>query len=132
MRAIRPGLIQLAERALPAPLLRRVRVTYWDWRRRRHPKRVVEHTYAGVRHRVLIESEYAERYDMDYAELEEVAWLKRGRLRPGARVFDLGASVGVVAMMLADVVGPEGQVVALEAHPGDAGTLQRNKELNDL
>jgi FkbM family methyltransferase len=35
-------------------------------------------------------------------------------------------------MMLADAVGPDGQVVALEAHPGDAATLQRNKELNDL
>ena len=35
-------------------------------------------------------------------------------------MFDLGASVGVVALMLADAVGTDGRVVALEANPADA------------
>ena len=132
MPSVNPALVRAAERIVPAPVLRRARVVYWDWRRRRHPSRIVEHTYAGVRHRVLIDSHYAERYDTDYPELAEIAWLKQGKLRPGARVFDLGASVGVVALMLADAVGPDGHVVALEANPADAAALAKNAELNAL
>jgi FkbM family methyltransferase len=112
--------------------MRRARVAKFERARRRYPRRIVAHSYGGVRHRVLIASEYGERYDADWPELEEIAWLRRGRLQPGARVFDLGASYGVIAMMLADVVGPNGQVVALEAHPHDAATLERNRELNEL
>jgi FkbM family methyltransferase len=127
-----PRLTSLVEDVLPAPLMRRLRVAYFDERRRRYRRRVVEHTYGGVRHRVLIASEYAERYDYDWPELPEVQWLKRRRLTPGARVFDIGASVGVIAMMLADAVGPDGVVVALEALPEDADTLARNAELNGM
>jgi FkbM family methyltransferase len=130
--SVNPALVRAAERIVPAPILRRARVAYWDWRRRRHPSRIVEHTYAGVPHRVFIDSYYAERYDADYPELAEIAWLKQGKLRPGARVLDLGASVGVVALMLADAVGPDGHVVALEANPADARALAKNAELNAL
>jgi FkbM family methyltransferase len=130
--SVRPRLVAVAERLLPARVVRAARVVYFDRRRRRYPRRVVEHNYAGVRHRVLIASDYGERYAQDWPELTEIAWLRERRLRPGARVFDLGASYGVVAMMLADVVGPSGQVVALEAHPLDAATLATNQTLNDL
>jgi FkbM family methyltransferase len=130
--AVRPQLTKLAETVLPAPVMRRLRVAKFDRAIRRYPRRVVEHSYAGVRHKVLIASEYGERYDQDYPELQEIAWLKRGRLRPGSRVFDLGASYGVMAMMLADATGPEGQVVALEADPHIAEVLSRNRQLNEL
>ena len=132
MVTIPPRLTTLAETLVPAPVLRRARVSYFDRRRRRYPRRVVEHLYAGSRHRVLIASDYGERYDQDWPELAEMQWLRRGRLQPGARVFDLGASYGVIAMMLADAVGREGTVVALEALPDDAAILARNRELNDL
>jgi FkbM family methyltransferase len=121
-----------AERLLPASAMRLARVAYFDRRRRRYPRRIVEHAYGGRRHRVLIPTEYGERNDNDWPELAEITWLKAGRLRPGARVFDLGASHGVVAMMLADVVGPSGSVIALEADPEDAATLRANRDMNDL
>lgn len=128
-----PGQIKhVAERVLPAPVVRRARVALFDLRRRRYPKRIVEHTFAGVRHQVLIASSYGERYDADYPQLAEIAWLAQGRLRPGATVLNLGASYGVVAMMLGDIVGPGGKVIALEAHPADAATLARNRELNGM
>jgi FkbM family methyltransferase len=132
MARIPPQLTRLAERVLPPSLVRALRVAYFDLRRRRYPRRIVEHAYAGTRHRVLIASEYAERYDHDWYEPPEIAWLRRRRLVPGARVFDCGASIGVIAMMLADVVGAGGQVVALEAHAGDAAALTRNRDLNEL
>ncbi len=45
-------------------------------------------------------------------------------------MFNLGANHGVVALMLADAVGSDGLVVALEAHPEDAALCDRNRELN--
>ena len=57
-------------------------------------------------------------YDHDWPELPEIALLKQHGLRPGARVFDIGAHQGVVALMLSKTVGPEGFVLAVEASAG--------------
>jgi FkbM family methyltransferase len=121
---------RIAKRTLPAPLLRQARIAYFDRARRKFPRRVVEHSYAGTHRKVLIASEYGERYDQDWPALTEIEWLRAGRLRPGARVLNCGASYGVIAMMLADAVGPQGEVIALEADPHDADTLATNRELN--
>jgi FkbM family methyltransferase len=69
-------------------------------------------------------------YDHDGPELPEIAFLRRHRLKAGARVFDLGAHQCVVALMLADAVGPSGSVIALEAMSHNAAIGKRNKELN--
>ena len=53
-------------------------------------------------------------------------------LGAGARVFDLGANHGVIAMMLARAVGPSGQVVAVEADAWLAEAVSENARLNDL
>jgi FkbM family methyltransferase len=116
---------------LPDPLIRVLR----SLRRQRElaafKPRVVEHSYGGVALRVAIGSPYGERYDRDWPRLAEIELLRRHSLRPGARVFNLGASHGVIALMLADAVGPDGTVVALEACPIEAAALRRNRELND-
>jgi len=121
-----------AERVLPAPWLRALRVWKFRRERRRYEEFVVRHSYAGDRFEVVIGSPYGERYDCDWPELGEIATLEQGRLRPGALVFDLGASYGVIAMMLASVVGPTGRVIALEAHPSDFELARRNADLNGL
>lgn len=121
---------RVAEAALPASVMRALRVAKFSRERTRFAERVVQHSYGGHRLQIAIGSPYGERYDRDWPELQEIAFLKRHRLRPGARVFNLGANHGVVALMLADAVGREGQVVALEAHPGDAALAQRNQQLN--
>lgn len=128
----RRRLKELVEQALPASWLRAARVAKFHLERRRYRTRLVEHTYAGNRFKVTIGSPYGERYDRDWPRLGEIALLGEGRLRPGALVFDLGASYGVIAMMLAAAVGPGGRVVALEAHPADLGIAQRNRDLNRL
>ncbi len=126
----RDRLKRIAERSLPASLMRRLRLAKFRRERTRFPERVVSHHYGGRPLRIAIGSPYGERYDRDWEELPEVAFLKRHRLRPGARVFNLGANHGVVALMLADAVGPDGSVVALEAHPSDAAMADRNRRLN--
>ena len=46
--------------------------------------------------------------------------LTEGGLQPGMRVLDLGSGSGDVALLAAEIVGPEGQVVGLERDPGTA------------
>ena len=128
--ASRRRVIKTAESVLPRPFMRAMRVAKFRQERRRFSPCVVSHNYGGHPLRIAIGSPYGERYDRDWSELAEVAFLRRHRLRPGARVFNLGANHGVVALMLADVVGSDGLVVALEAHPDDAALCDRNRELN--
>lgn len=51
-------------------------------------------------------------------------------LREGAIVFDIGAHQAIVALVLADVVGQEGRVVAVEADRHNARVARRNVDLN--
>jgi FkbM family methyltransferase len=53
-------------------------------------------------------------------------------IRPGDRVFDLGAHVGTFAVPIAQSVGPAGRVLAVEAAPQHAELLKRNLSANDL
>lgn len=65
----------------------------------------------------------------DFVEIE---LLRKAKLKPGARVFDLGAHQSVVAMKLAHLVGKEGHVIAVEANPHNARVSQKNQEINHL
>lgn len=97
------------------------------------PTRVVEHTYGKVRLKVFLADPLSEGwYAKDWPDLPELAILRRSRLRPGNRVFDLGAHQGVVALMLAHEVGVTGQVVALEALPHNAEIARKNAALNEV
>jgi FkbM family methyltransferase len=71
-------------------------------------------------------------YDRDWKALSELELLGRGKLRPGARVFDLGAHQCVVAMILARLVGPTGAVVAVDPVPHNISVANQNRCLNNL
>lgn len=118
---------------LPRPAAGKLRG--W-WVRRlvaRFPPRVVEHTFGVAPLKVHLTDPLAESwYDHDWAELPEIAALRGKRLRPGARVFDLGAHQGVVAMMLGREVGSTGHVLAVEANAHNAAVAVRNCELNNM
>src|SRR5262245_24874789 len=56
--------------------------------------------------------------------LHRVGWMGREerrileeRVRPGMRVVDIGANVGLYSLLLARLVGPEGRVFAFEPEP---------------
>jgi FkbM family methyltransferase len=124
---------RLAHRLAPRWLWRRLR----GWRMRRmlaaFRPYTVEHSYGGVALKLRIADPLARGwYDRDWDPLPEVALLRRSGLGPGACVFDLGAHQGVVAMILANVVGPGGQVVAVEALPHNARACRTNVDLNGL
>jgi FkbM family methyltransferase len=70
-------------------------------------------------------------YDHDWPLPPEMAALADSRLKPGARVFDLGAHQAVVALMLSRLVGDDGEVIALEAERHNFEVAERNRALND-
>jgi FkbM family methyltransferase len=71
-------------------------------------------------------------YSKGYPELEEIRFLSQHGLRAGSRVFDIGAHQCVVAMMLADAVGPEGQVIAVELDHHNARIGRINVRQNQM
>jgi FkbM family methyltransferase len=123
-----------ARRLSPRWLWQRLRT----WRMRRvlagFTPYTAEHAYAGVRLKIRITDPLARGwYDHDWNALPEIDLLScKGRLVAGARVFDVGAHQGVVAMLLARRVGPSGEVVAVEALPHNARMCEVNRDLNGL
>lgn len=127
------GLKRLVMTMVPPPVAGRLRA--WRVRQliRRYTARAVRHVYGSGPLWVWLADPLAEGwYDRDWPELPEIAELRGGGLRPGARVFDVGAHQGVVAMMLAREVAPDGLVVAVEPSAHNAAVARRNRELNRL
>ena len=123
---------QLATERLPAPVAGSLRRAKAILDSARFDSRVVRHSYGGQELQVRIATGYGERYDRDWPQLGEIAFLESAGLRPGARVFNLGANHGVIAMMLAHAVGPEGTVVAVEASATDIDAARESASLNGL
>jgi FkbM family methyltransferase len=99
-------------------------------------KRVVEHAYLGYPLKISIQDHVAEEwYDVLWGDgsMAEIGFPRKGRrLKPGARVFDLGAHQGVVAMVLARMVGDTGFVVAVEGTKHNADVAEENRRLNGM
>jgi FkbM family methyltransferase len=53
-------------------------------------------------------------------------------LRPGQTVYDVGANIGYITLMMAHNVGPAGRVYAFEALPANVERIRRNIALNQL
>lgn len=70
-------------------------------------------------------------YDKDWPKLPEVEFLKQYTLKPGAKIFDLGAHQGIVAQVLGKEVSPGGKVIALEANSHNARIAKENVKLNN-
>jgi len=64
-------------------------------------------------------------------ESHVTGWLQDA-LRPGQVFVDVGANVGYFTLLGGTLVGPEGRVFAIEAHPHLAELLRRNVIINGL
>jgi FkbM family methyltransferase len=97
----------------------------------KYQARQVCHTYAGFLLNIYLADPMAESwYNRDWGEYPEFALLRRHLLRQGSRVFDIGAHQCVVALILANIVGSEGLVVAVEANHHNATVGEHNRQLN--
>jgi len=93
--------------------------------------RIVTHVFGGLPLSIHIKDRGAEAwYDHDWEQPREIQMLAGRRLRSGATVFDIGAHHAVVAMMLANVVGPTGKVLAVEANLRWSEIAEKNVALN--
>lgn len=51
-------------------------------------------------------------------------------LKPGMQVADVGANHGYFTLLMADIVGPKGRVIAFEPHPRTASLLRNSLAVN--
>jgi FkbM family methyltransferase len=90
------------------------------------------HNYAGFDLTIHVTDRVGKLwYDNDWKELGEYTVLKTSKLKPGAKVFDLGAHQGIVALITARIVGESGSVIALEPGQHNFDTAVQNKLIND-
>jgi len=123
----------LIKAIVPKPLWNELRMLRLRYSLASYRRRRVRHNYGGFELEVeLADPLGAGWYDHDWPELPEIAFLRRHRLSPGAKVFDIGAHQCVVALMLAKTVGPGGLVVAVEANPENYKAGERNRQLNGI
>ncbi len=54
----------------------------------------------------------------------------RELIAPGMTVYDVGANIGYISLLLARAVGPQGRIVAFEALPANVARLRANLYLN--
>jgi len=124
---------QVIKAIIPKPVWNRLRVLRQQYVQAQYRTRRVRHCYGGHELEVeLVDPIGASWYDHDWPEMHEIALLKQHGLRPGARVFDIGAHQCVVAMVLSKIVGPEGSVLAVEASPEDCQAGEQNRKLNRI
>ncbi len=94
-------------------------------------KRGKKHTYAGVPLKIYIFDEVSRNwYDHDW-QRNEIEFLKKGKLKEGARVFDIGAHQGIVALIFSKIVGTKGNVVAVEMDKSHIQIAEINKKNNN-
>src|SRR5690606_17098902 len=95
-----------------------------------HPRRRVVETSSGARFAVDTQ-DLIQRYLYLFGVWEPhmTSWLQR-RLKPGDGFIDVGANIGVYAVLGARLVGSTGRVVAIEASPDFHSRLLQNASLN--
>lgn len=97
---------------------------------RRFPSYEAQHRFGGRDLRVFISDPVAaEWYDHEVEANPEIDFLRRLDLA-GGTIFDLGAHQCVIAILLSDLVGETGKVVAVEANSHNYDASLRNLALN--
>jgi FkbM family methyltransferase len=129
----------LLKRYVPAPLWNVLRsLRKWvDARKysemiKTYQRHVVSHVYAGYPLQIAIGDPVGkEWYDKDLPNLPELDLLSSHKLQPGARVFDIGAHQGVVALIISRMVGNTGTVFALDPNPTNIELASESRRLNN-
>lgn len=127
------GLKKWLRLLLPKSLNHRLSAFLGLLRRCQFNKKVVKHIYLGEQLTLQIADSMAEAwYDKDWVDgMTEIEELKIRKLKPGGKIFDVGAHQGVVALLMARIVGAKGVVVAIEADPWNAQAAEINRRLNE-
>ena len=88
-------------------------------------------TYFGAR-MICNPSDLIQAYVLHFGVWEpEISHLLGQILRPGDTFVDIGANVGYDTLLGSSLVGPQGQVIAIEASPTAFAKLKKNIALNE-
>ena len=130
--AYAPGEVRLKTRVarslLPGQALHRWQAHRTARSIENYPARRQTHSYHGHEFRVQVADPMGEQWyghDWPTTVLPEFEAL-RTVMRPGDTVFEIGAHEGIIALMLADLVGPTGRVIAVEPNPHNATVMTSN------
>jgi FkbM family methyltransferase len=94
---------------------------------------LVRHEYCGFHLNVNIsDSEGETWYDRDWPMPLEIEVLTRNQLRHGAKCLNIGSHQGVLAMVLARLVGEYGRVLAVDPSPHNTSVMQANLDANGI
>ncbi len=90
-----------------------------------------KHLYCGYPLKIYINDLVSKQwYDTDWKR-NEIEFLKRGKLKRGATVFNIGAHQGIVALIFSKIVGQNGYVIAAEPDKHHIRILNFNKKNNN-
>ena len=93
----------------------------------------IEREVAGEKYKFYIGSVVGKSwYKSKIDNSNEMKFVRRHLLRPGAVVVECGAHHGAQSILLSRWVGPQGKVVAVEPMPENLSILNKNIEINDL
>ncbi len=82
-------------------------------------------------YQIAVDMQSEKDYWLGTYELELQSGIQR-YLQPWMTVYDIGANIGYVSLMMAEMVGENGRVVAFEALPENLDRLRHNLTLNGL
>lgn len=107
----------------------------WYYRCARPPDGIVEHHVGGITAKFYVRTP-GELRNLDPAghaqQEQKILELISASVHAGDIVFDIGANVGFYTVLLAQVVGARGQVIAFEPNTESYLHLQDNLKLNGL
>lgn len=130
-------MLLLAKKFLRRLLPRRV----YAWLRTRRAERQLHtfnarwetHQFGGSSLEVLICDPGGEAwYSEDKPLIPEISFLRKLGMGVGDIVFDLGAHQAVIAMVIGDIVGNTGKIVAIEANRHNAKVAEKNCKRNGM
>jgi FkbM family methyltransferase len=93
---------------------------------------------SGVAFKMLLDPDFvSDQFIIDYCQKQscyepEVAWVMMRALRPGDKAVDVGACVGFFTLLASQLVGKEGEVVAVEPGADNLEKLRKNLALNPV
>lgn len=119
---------------IPFPIWRVLRLTKLFFNTYFFRKYIAKHTYLGYPLLVKIGDPLSKGwYDFDWvSQAQEIKHLIRLVHLKNALIYDLGSHQGIVAMILANLVGKRGQVIAVEANSHNIRIFRQNLRLNNL
>ncbi|NPV51605.1 MAG: FkbM family methyltransferase [Candidatus Methanofastidiosum sp.] len=103
----------------------------WTFFTRTGAKETIINTEHGFKFIVRFSSGSAFLLYFGKYEIEEIDLIKKF-VKPGMTVFDIGANVGYISLLMANLIGSNGKLFSFEPNPNIYSLLNENIEINPI